>query len=54
MPLKTSLLFEDHNMADFETTIKDAVTKQEIPGCALVSTNGDGRIVSPLSEYFRS
>lgn len=29
-------------MADFETAIKDAIAIQEIPGCALVSTNSDG------------
>jgi hypothetical protein len=29
-------------MADFETAINDAIAVQEIPGCALVSTNRDG------------
>ncbi|KAH7087523.1 beta-lactamase/transpeptidase-like protein [Paraphoma chrysanthemicola] len=29
-------------MADFEQLVKDAVTVQDIPGCALVSTNRDG------------
>lgn len=29
-------------MSDFETSINDAITAQDIPGCALVATNRDG------------
>jgi hypothetical protein len=40
-------------MADFETAINDAITAQEIPGCALISTNRDGNllIASHLISY---
>lgn len=37
-------------MADFETAIKDAIAIQEIPGCALVSTNSDGKTTVDTSD----
>jgi hypothetical protein len=35
-------------MADLETTVHDAITKQEIPGCVLISKSRDGTFASSL------
>jgi hypothetical protein len=37
-------------MADFETVINDTIAAHEIPGCALVATNRDGKYLFTLGS----
>jgi hypothetical protein len=38
-------------MTDFESIIKDAITAQKIPGCALAATSRDGTYYIAPSQY---